>query len=230
MTIRSSFEDFYDYAAYYLGEDAFYKREINNRELCTKDTNGNKQSPYYKDTVVLDLDHKVYSEHTPISHRSIENDTDNVLSFVIIGELIIPFYTKVSKVTPEYNSYKVVFNYEVATNLTKAEQLKLKDNYNDLYTKIRQHTDEPLVLLSPFTSPEDVHSRHKMRGPTINPQLKQLKGITSLVTAEQVIQELSMYLTKEPNIVHITDDLIKRDSAGFDNYSFKHKKEQHEFK
>ncbi len=43
MTIRSSFTDYYDYAAYFLGEDTFFKREINNRELTTESANGYKR-------------------------------------------------------------------------------------------------------------------------------------------------------------------------------------------
>ena len=51
MKIQSSFNDFYDYAAYYLGEDTYYKRETNDRQLHTLYGNS-----FYEDNPCLNIE------------------------------------------------------------------------------------------------------------------------------------------------------------------------------
>lgn len=231
MKIQSSFDDFYDYASYYLGEDTYYKREINDRQL--ENMCGNI---FYKDNPSLNLDelnktfnkYKIYT-YSPYTRniKYICNETYNVKTILILGEKVIPFYIyTVATYIPEKGTHTMEYAAAKPHQLSKAEQTWLTSNFINLYNAIRSICKEPIILFSSIKSDDSVHDRHKLSfGTTINPQLKQIKGIQSLLQPEQVIQELELYLNKEQNIVHITDDKTKRDSAGFDKHSFKHKKD-----
>lgn len=230
MKIQSSFDDFYDYASYYLGEDTYYRRETNDRQL--ENICG---SIFYKDNPSLNLDeldkafnkYRVYTQSLYIgSSRYVGNEIYNTKTILILGEKVIPFYIHtIVTYTPEKNTHNIEYAIAKPHQLSKAEQIWLTNNFIDLYNAIRSICKEPIILFSSIESDDSVHNRHKLRfGTTINPQLKQIKGIQSLLQLEQIIQELELYLNKEQNIVHITDDKTKRDSAGFDKHSFKHRK------
>ena len=231
MKIQSSFNDFYDYAAYYLGEDTYYKRETNDRQLHTLYNNS-----FYKDNPYLNIDllnniFEKYKVYTGDYHPGRKHDQIyNTPAILIVGEKVIPFFTHtIATYTAKNNTFTLQYAIASMHQLSKKEQTWLTNNFTDLYNALREICKEPIVLFSSIESDDSIHDRHKLSfGTTINPQLKQIKGIQSLISAEQVIQELELYINKEQNIVHITDDNTKRDSAGFDKHSFKHRKDQYE--
>lgn len=227
MKIQSSFNDFYDYAAYYLGEDTYYRRETNDRQLYTL-----CGSSFYRDNPCLNIDlldkifkkYKVYTNNYYPERNY--NQVYNTPTILIVGEKIIPFFTHtIATYIAKNNTFTLQYAIAGIHQLSKREQTWLTNNFIDLYNALREICKEPIILFSSIKSDDAIHDRHKLSfGTTINPQLKQIKNIQSLISAEQVIQELELYINNEQNIVHITDDNTKRDSAGFDEYSFKHKK------
>lgn len=231
MKIQSSFDDFYDYASYYLGEDTYYRRETNNRQLHTA-----CGSSFYKDNPCLNIDlldkiFKKYGIRLDDYHFRIKRDQIyNAPTILIIGEKIIPFFIHtIATYIAKNDAFTLQYAIADAHQLSKKEQTWLSNNFIDLYKALREICKEPIILFSSIKSIDSIHDRHKLRfGTTVNPQLKQIKGIQSLISAEQVIQELELYINKEDNTIHITSDDIKRDSAGFDKHSFKHNKDQYE--
>ena len=227
MKIQSSFNDFYDYASYYLGEDTYYRRETNDRQLHTV-----CGSSFYKDNPCLNIDlldevFKKYGIRIGDYNPRIKRDqVYNTPAILIIGERIIPFFIHtIATYIAKNDAFTLQYAIANMHQLSKREQTWLTNNFTDLYNALREICKEPIVLFSSIESDDSIHNRHKLRfGTTINPQLKQIKGIQSLLQPEQLIQELELYLNKEQNIVHITDDKTKRDSAGFDKHSFKHRK------
>ena len=149
MKIQSSFNDFYDYASYYLGEDTYYRRETNNRQLHTV-----CGSSFYEDNPCLNINlldevFKKYRIRMDDCHPGIKRDQIyNTPAVLIIGEKIIPFFIHtIATYIAKNDAFTLQYAIVNAHQLSKKEQTWLSSNFIDLYKTLREICKEPIIIL-----------------------------------------------------------------------------------
>lgn len=243
MRILSKYTDCYDYVQYigeYNNRDIVFDRnenqkQVNNKYVLMNDDIDKISSLYYK-----------FLKHNGIDRSRIvlcyENNVTISLGIIIIGEYFHPVLI-IKSILNEHNTSKPTvtnmfvhytldltsittniniikqhiknnkFNYYeyIADDLIKKH---FKINYTDLYNNIRKFIKNPIILIEDYGNITIDHCN-----------LKKYK-INNLISNEQIFQEIEMYLGKLKSIEKDTEfsSEIKRDYAGFNEWSFKNEK------
>lgn len=240
MKIISKFSDFYDSSQFYCGENIVYERNMNLRTI----EKTNFGSEIIKDSEQVNELYKLYKKRISKmgynSNYNLDYKSNNRLiiehCLVIIGEKIIPYISLTNE--NQKNENIKFFNYDDFKNYTdqienilsfisfaKYEGL-FKENYIDFYKDIRNITNEPIISFDGYKDSYDVPSIIRMHTfATLNPNLKKL-GLSKIIESNIVIQEIELFINKLNNIEKEIkfENKLKIQNAGFDEFSFKHKK------
>lgn len=237
MKIISKFQDFYDSYQFNYGEDVYYDRNMNLRKL--NQING---YDFIEDSPLIRNCTELFKKYLPRDLSSCDYKTktnSNLITFniVFIGEQIIPYITlfqdgnflnikdsinfyDIDSFESFYNESKIFKGYTI-----KNVRNHFKQNYIDLYNKIRIITKEPIISFSNYRNEDSNISRYIQMtfGTMLNPSLKEL-GFSKILDSLFIIQELELFIKKYNNIeknIEFSNEL-KINNAGFDKNSFKY--------
>jgi hypothetical protein len=210
MKILTNFQDYYDGCALGMcGEkDLVLERYRDNKYINEQSEEGKLRKEIKK----------VFQKYSYGNERNIYKN-QVMYSFVIVGDIIVPFFTIRNYIISV--GYKSIVAYSIEeleekiNILNKDEYLRfelnkldkkwlnnfLTKNWDDLLKSLRVVTKEPLISYSLYKDNLDGSIAQKVMMESmleINPILKKLELIKKL-SPEQIIQELEMYLRKEKN-------------------------------